>query len=68
MTHVKQQISKFKAEKSCQMALKCHGGSTDERFLSKSSRSYMFAFRLYDCNILLVEIAQGLFGLNLKRG
>ena len=47
MTPVKPQISKFKAEKSCQVGLTCDGGSTHERLLSESSRSYMLAFRLY---------------------
>ena len=28
------------------MALTCHGGSTDERFLSESSRSYISAYCL----------------------
>ena len=30
-----------------QWALTCYGGSTRERLLSESSRSYMLAFRLY---------------------
>ena len=46
-TPVKPQISKFTADKSCQVGLTCHGGSTRERLLSESSRSYMLAFRLY---------------------
>ena len=54
MTHVKPQISKFKAE----WALTCYGGSTDERLLSESSRSYMLAFRQY---LLPVAIARELF-------
>jgi hypothetical protein len=44
MTYVKPQISKFKANKSSQVALTCYGGSTHERLLSESSRSYMLAF------------------------
>ena len=47
MPPVKPQISKFKAEKSCQGDLTCYGGSTHERLLSESSRSYTLAVRLY---------------------
>jgi hypothetical protein len=43
----------------------CYGGSTQERLLSESSRSYTDSVS-YICNMLSVEIAQGLFGLNLK--
>ena len=47
MTPVKTQISKFHAQKYCQLgALTCYGGSTHERLLSKSSRSYMLAYYL----------------------
>ena len=46
LTPVKLQISKFKAEKSCQVGLTCYGGSTRERLLSESSRSYMLAYYL----------------------
>ena len=67
MTPVKPQISKFKAEKSCQVGLTCHGGSTHERLLSESSRSYMLTFRLKVINSS-VQIVQGLLGLNVKRG
>ena len=50
MTPVKPQISKFKADKSYEVGFKhltCYGGSSHERLLSESSRSYMLAFRLY---------------------
>ena len=47
MTPVKPQVSKFKAEKSSKCALACYDGSTHERLLSESGRSYMLAFRLY---------------------
>ena len=46
MTPVKPQISKFKAEKSCQGGLNIYGGCTHERLLSESSRSYMLAYYL----------------------
>jgi hypothetical protein len=46
MTPVKPQLSKFKAENSCKLALTCYGGSTHERLLSESSRSYVLAYYL----------------------
>jgi hypothetical protein len=44
MTPVKPQMTKFQAEKSCQVGFTCHGGSTQEHLLSESSCSYMLAF------------------------
>ena len=46
MTPVKPQISKFKAELSCQVGFNVSRRSADERFLSESSRSYMLAYYL----------------------
>ena len=43
-TPAKPQISKFQVEKSCQvMGFKMLRGSTQERLLSESSRSYMLS-------------------------
>ena len=46
MMPVKPQMSKFKDKKFAKWALAGHGGSTHERLLSESSRSYMLKFRL----------------------
>jgi hypothetical protein len=57
MTPLKPQISKFKAEKSCQVGFNVHGGSTHERLLSELSRPYMLAYYLsafIDCAYFLV--------------
>jgi hypothetical protein len=37
----------FRARNLAKWALTCYGGSTRERLLSESSRSYMLAFRVY---------------------
>ena len=62
MTPVKPQISKFKAELSRVTAVKlisvCY----------KRVMSFVHVSISFVCNILSVEIAQGLFGINLKYG
>jgi hypothetical protein len=47
MTHEKPQVSKLRPKNLAKWALTCYGGSTHERLLSESSRSYMLEFRMY---------------------
>jgi hypothetical protein len=57
MTHVKPQISKFKAEpprRLVKRALMCYGGTTHERLLSESSLSYRLAYLLI-YNVLKIK-------------
>ena len=67
MTPVKPQISKFKAEKSCQV-----GFNVSRRLYSwafvKRVKSFVHVNISFESNNLSVEIVQGLLGLNLKRG
>jgi hypothetical protein len=56
MTPVKPQLSRLKAEKSCQVGFTIlYTALSSRAFVSESSRSYMLAYRMS------VEIALGLF-------
>ena len=66
MTPVKPQISKFKAEKSCQMGFNVSRRLYSRAFF-KQVKSFVRVNISFVCNVLSVEIDQGLFRLNLKR-
>ena len=67
LTHVKPQISKFKAEMSCQV-----GFNVSRRLYSwafvKRVKSFVHVNISFESNNSTVEIVQGLLGLNVKRG
>ena len=67
MPPVKPQISKFKAEKSCQVGFNVLRRLYSWAFV-KRLKSFVHVSISFVCNILSVEIAQGVFALNLKRG
>ena len=67
MTHVKQQISKFKAEKSCQVGFNVLRQLYSWAFV-KRVKSFVHVNISFESNNLSVEIVQGLLGLNVKRG
>ena len=47
MTHVNREYQNLRPRSLAKLALTCYDGSTHERLLSESGRSYMLAFRLY---------------------
>jgi hypothetical protein len=47
MTQINRKYQNLRPRSLAKWTLTCYGGSTRERLLSESSRSYMLAFRVY---------------------
>jgi hypothetical protein len=65
MTHVKPQIKKFQAEKSCQVGFKLLRRLYSWKFV-RWVKSFVHVSVSYASNIFRSKLPQGLFGLNLK--